>query len=198
MHIVINPGHAWNTPGKCSPDHKLKEWEWNLKTAERLLDKLKAIGVSCELARANDEKYSLTTPVKLENLASQIHGKTHTVFVSIHVNAAGNGQWKNARGWSVWTTRGNTKADFLAKLLYDEAKKEFTDLSVRADMSDGDPDYESDFYVLRKTKCPAVLIENFFMDNKDDLAFLLTDESHERCADVVVRALKVYEKSLPR
>ena len=31
-------------------------------------------------------------------------------------------------------------------------------------MSDGDRDWEEDFYILRKSRCPAVLTENFFMD----------------------------------
>ena len=31
-------------------------------------------------------------------------------------------------------------------------------------MSDGDMDWEEGFYILRKSWCPAVLTENFFMD----------------------------------
>jgi N-acetylmuramoyl-L-alanine amidase len=29
-------------------------------------------------------------------------------------------------------------------------------------MSDGDPDKEANLYVIKNTKCPAVLTENFF------------------------------------
>ena len=39
-------------------------------------------------------------------------------------------------------------------------------------MSDGDMDWEEGFYILRKSLCPAVLIENFFMDFRSDLEYL--------------------------
>ena len=43
-------------------------------------------------------------------------------------------------------------------------------------MSDGDMDWEEEFYILRKSWCPAVLTENFFFDNKTDLAYLQSVE----------------------
>lgn len=43
-------------------------------------------------------------------------------------------------------------------------------------MTDGDPDKESGFYILKHTKCPAVLTENLFQDNKEDVEFLLSEE----------------------
>ena len=43
---------------------------------------------------------------------------------------------------------------------------------IRRDYSDGDPDWEENFYILSKTQCPAVLTENFFMDNKEDLSLI--------------------------
>ena len=33
----------------------------------------------------------------------------------------------------------------------------------------GDPDIEKDFYIIRHTSCPAVLTENLFMDNREDV-----------------------------
>ena len=37
------------------------------------------------------------------------------ILVSIHANAFGNGrEWTKARGWSVYTGKGQTRADLLA------------------------------------------------------------------------------------
>ena len=47
--------------------------------------------------------------------------------------------------------------------------------TIRSDWSDGDPDKEANYMVLTKTKCPAVLVENLFMDNEDDLRLLTGD-----------------------
>ena len=83
-------------------------------------------------------------------------------MVSIHVNAAGNGsKWLNATGWSVFTCSGQTESDRLAECLCESAIKNFPGRRIRTDMSDGDRDWENDFYILRKSWCPAVLTENF-------------------------------------
>lgn len=97
------------------------------------------------------------------------------ILLSIHVNAASNGVWRNATGWSAYTTRGVTNSDKLAECLYDAATNVLKDRKIRTDKSDGDRDYESDFYVIKKSNCPAVLTENFFMDNKDDVEYLLSE-----------------------
>ena len=100
-----------------------------------------------------------------------------------------------ARGWSVWTTPGQTESDKVANDLYEAAVQKFTpkNLNIRQQLfPDGDPDYEEYFYVLKNTKCPAVLIENFFMDNKEDYEYLMSDESIEDCSEVIVNGLVAY------
>ena len=47
---------------------------------------------------------------------------------------------------------------------------------LRTDYTDGDPDMEADFYILRHTTAPAVLTENFFMDSHPDCAFRRKDQ----------------------
>jgi N-acetylmuramoyl-L-alanine amidase len=85
--------------------------------------------------------------------------------VSIHVNAAGYvSKWLNATGWIVFTCSGQTESDKLAEYLCESAIKNFPGRRIRTDMSDGDRDWVEDFYILRKSWCPAVLTENFFMD----------------------------------
>jgi len=63
---------------------------------------------------------------------------------------------------------------------------------MRMDLSDGDSDKESKFYILTKTKCPAVLLENFFYDNRMECKWLLKEETKERIADAIVDGLKRY------
>ena len=47
---------------------------------------------------------------------------------------------------------------------------------MRFDYSDGDPDQEANFTILHKTACPACLTENGFMDCRESLEFLLSDD----------------------
>ena len=97
------------------------------------------------------------------------------LLVSVHCNAAGNGQWMTARGWSAYTTPGHTKSDILAESLYTAAAKIINGQHFRTDRSDGDSDIEERFYILKNTNCAAVLTENLFQDNKEDVSFLLSD-----------------------
>jgi N-acetylmuramoyl-L-alanine amidase len=100
-------------------------------------------------------------------------------LVSIHSNAAGNGtDWAAGRGWEAWTSKGKTKADELADCLYEAAKEAFPDMKTRTDYTDGDADKEENYYILRYTHCPAVLTENFFHDNKEDVEFMLSPKGH--------------------
>ena len=77
-------------------------------------------------------------------------------------------------------------------MLYEEAEQNFAGQKIRRDNSDGDPDWEENFYILVKTKCPSVLTENFFQDNKEDVAFLNSDEGKQAIIKTHVNAIIKY------
>ena len=117
-------------------------------------------------------------------------------MVSIHVNAAGNGmKWLNATGWSVFTCSG--QSDRLAEFLCESAIKNFPGRRIRTEMSDGDMDGEEDFYILRKSWCPAVLTENFFMDSKSDLEYLQSRAGKQAVVDTHVEGIVEYLTTRP-
>lgn len=92
--------------------------------------------------------------------------------LSLHNNAAGMGdKWMNARGWSLWTTKGRTLSDSCATIIFRNMTAVLYEIPFRQDLSDGDPDYESNFTVLM-SKHPSVMIEFMFQDNMDDLELL--------------------------
>ncbi len=97
--------------------------------------------------------------------------KDETIFVSIHSNASPN---HNARGFEIFTTVGETRSDQLATSIGNSVRSFYdrVNLKLRTDFSDGDLDKEVDFYVLRKTKCPAVLLECLFFDQWNDFSHL--------------------------
>jgi N-acetylmuramoyl-L-alanine amidase len=94
-----------------------------------------------------------------------------TIFVSIHCNASPS---HTARGFEIFTTVGETKSDILAECISQSVSYSLDKYNVRfrKDTSDGDSDKESNFYVLRNTKCPAVLLECGFFDNRFDYELL--------------------------
>ena len=193
MLILIDPGHGIDTPGKRSPDGKFLEYLWNRQIADLLLDRFIIMGIDASLVVTETNDISLSTRVQRVNKVCSKVGASNVILLSIHSNAAGDGsKWMSAQGWSCYTSKGDTKSDVIAECLYDAFETEFAEKKIRKDMSDGDRDWEENFYVLQKSKCPAVLLENFFYDNRDECTWLLKDETKERIADAIVKGIVQY------
>ena len=195
MKILIDPGHGIDTPGKRSPDGLFREYLWNRQVADLILEELVSAGIDASLVVTETNDVSLKNRVNRVNTICNRLGASNVLLVSIHANAAGNGSaWMNAKGWSCYTSRGKTKSDQVAECLYDAFEAEFQDRKIRKDMSDGDRDWEENFYVLQKSKCPAVLLENFFYDNSEECAWMLQEETKRRIASAAVKGIIKYIK----
>lgn len=198
MKILIDNGHGINTPGKCSPDGKHREWAWAREVAQMIAAELTARGYDAQRIVTESTDISLTERARRVNEICGQRGSNNVLLVSIHTNAAGNGAWMSARGWCAYTSKGKTKADELACYLYDAAKKHFPQgTKIRTDFSDGDPDWEENFYVLAKTKCPAVLTENFFHDNHEDVDYISSPEGKKAITLAHVEGIIAYIKKQP-
>lgn len=197
MKILIDPGHGVFTPGKRSPDGEFREGIYTREIASRIVADLKDRGCDAELLVIEDDDISLAERARRVNAQCLLHGKRNVILVSVHVNAAGNGsKWMNATGWSVYTSVGKTEADRLATCLCEAAIKYFPGRRIRTDNSDGDPDFEKGFYLLRKTLCPAVLTESFYMDNRSDLEFLQSRAGKQAVVDTHVEGISEYLEML--
>ena len=195
MKILIDPGHGIDTPGKRSPDGLFREYLWNRQVADLILEGLVSAGIDASLVVTETNDVSLRNRVNRVNTICNRLGASNVLLVSIHANAAGNGSaWMNAKGWSCYTSKGKTKSDQVAECLYDAFEAEFQDRKIRKDMSDGDRDWEENFYVLQKSKCPAVLLENFFYDNREECAWMLQEETKRRIASAAVKGIIKYIK----
>ena len=192
MKILIDNGHGENTPGKRSPDGMFREYKYVREIAEDIERELRKRGYDVERIVTETIDVPLAERARRVNEVCGKLGASNVVLVSIHCNAAGNGEWKNARGWCAYTSKGKTKSDELATMLYVEAGHNFAGQTIRKDFSDGDPDWEEGFYILRKTKCAAVLTENFFMDNQNDVSYLLSLEGRTQIVKTHVVALIKY------
>lgn len=205
--ILIDNGHGVGTPGKCSPDalaekysspYWFKEYLWCREIAQRCCDVLQVMGYDAWLLVPEDNDVPLATRVKRVNDFCKTYGKDNVILISIHNDAAGNGKnWMNARGWSIFTTKGITEADKLAECIYLQAVKEFRPpLRVRSysPVKYGH-DFEENYYILMHSYCPAVLIENFFQDNKEDVEYLKSFKGKGSCIHVITEGVKEYIKS---
>lgn len=193
MKILIDNGHGINTPGKRSPDGELLEGIYNREIARRITTMLQHQGIDAELLVPEAEDISLHDRCLRANKQSIIHGKDNVIIISIHCNAASSdGKWHNARGWSVYTSKGQTEADKLSDCLAKAAYNNLPGEIVRADWSDGDIDIEESFYILRHTLSPAVLTENLFMDTLQQKTFLLSEEGKSAIVQLHIDGITEY------
>lgn len=211
MKILIDNGHGNfdYTNGKASPivtdmtdktiyKERFREGIFNRLVAQKIVSQLKTKGYDAELLVPEDSDISLTTRVNRVNNWCNKLGAKNVILISIHSNALGYGDkwYPSANYWTVWTTVGKTNSDKLATYLWNACKAEMPDKKFGKDMKDGDVDYESNFYIIKKSNCPAVLTENFFYTCRENLEFLATDEGRQKIVDGHVKGIVNYLNSL--
>ena len=194
MKILIDNGHGIQTKGKRSPDGKLLEYAYTRELARRIVSILQSRGYDSELLVPEDDDIPLSERVRRTNAHCQALGKSNVILISLHINAASDGtKWMNATGWSCYTCKGQTESDRLADCLYKAAEQILKNQVIRTDYArDEDPDWEENFYILRKTPCVAVLSENYFMDNKSDLEFLQSQAGKQTIIDTHIEGIVEY------
>ena len=118
MTILLDPGHGSDTPGKRSPDGRFLEYAFNRDIAARVASKLTFLGLNAEIIIPELADVPLKERVSRINARCTALGKENVILVSIHANASGNGsKWMNARGWSCYTSKGDTAADALVTIV---------------------------------------------------------------------------------
>lgn len=211
--VILDNGHGADTKGKCSPlidfhynkdftsieDGRYREYLFTRRVVLSAMPKLKELGYNVIQLVSELKDISLKERVRRINQYCSKYGAGNCILVSVHSNAAGNGDWMNARGWSIWTTRGQNNSDKLATCIYDAAKENIENddkytakTKIRVDFKDGDADYESNFYIIKGANCPSVLIENMFHDSREDVKYLESMNGFNRVVKTIVDGVKKY------
>lgn len=195
MVPVLDNGHGgviggeYQTPGKRSPDELgmvMYEGMFNRWVVNRVIEEIGRLGIPYYHASPELEDTSLEERVLRINRFHGKHGDRGVYLLSVHANAGGG------EGMEVFTSKGQTLSDTLAEMLLDSMKGVMPDYKFREDRSDGDGDKEANFFLLRKTSCPAMLLEVAFMDTERDYARLWSEEF----LDDVVRGIVLFIRNV--
>ena len=168
--IVIDPGHGGKDPGAVYAGHKEKDIV--LPIALYLGGFLSNMA-NCVYTRTADVYVPLRDRVFIANSIKA------DAFISIHLNASPK---HNARGEEIWIYPNSIKsaklADSIATFIDEIVPGKFRGIK------------EGNFYVLRKTKIPTVLIEVGFLDNP--ITPLHSYHTQIRAAFVIAAGIKRY------
>lgn len=188
--VILDPGHGAETPGKRSPDSSIREYAWNRKFVDKLIPMLKQKGFLVIKTVKDNTEPGLTARYKYANEVVKKYGKNNCIFVSIHINAAGNGSWMKATGWSVYTSPNRSGDSLpLAKHITNAHK------SLGVHFHGGNALRNGNFTVITCVKCPTVLTENLFMDSKSDVAKLKDNNFVNKLATAHVNGICSYFNS---
>ena len=186
--IVIDPGHGGKDPGAA---YGQRESDTVLAVGLELAALLAAAGRTAALTRSTDAHLHET---KSLDLAARVQRARYAdCLISLHCNAAAN---PSAKGIEVFTSKGRDHSDPLAECVVKSLMAAFPLRKFRTDASDGDLDKEADFYVLRKSPCPAILVELGFLSNAEEGAWLARRDTQLHLAMALCAGLLAWRQPL--
>ena len=185
--IILSPGHGKNTPGKRSPDNSLYEWEFNRRLVRKIAEGLDSEKIPYILLDMGATDVALAGRV----IRANTFGK-NCLYISVHGNAAGNGsKWMKARGWAAYTSKGNTASDAMCEVFMKKAEEYLPEIGCKVrKWSQKKYGWEENFYVLENTIMPAILTENLFYDNPEDIEVMKSEKGIEILAKIHIEAIK--------
>jgi N-acetylmuramoyl alanine amidase len=197
IKVIIDNGHGDPplTGGKLSPDGRLKEYHYCREIAQRVSRQLTLRGIDTILLVPEKTDTLLRERVRKVNGWARKLGAANVVLVSIHNNAAdADGKWHSARGFSVFLSKNaSEKSKRLARIFTDNA----TAMGLMGNRSVPKEKYwVQSLAMTRDTACPAVLTENLFQDNREDVDVLLSEEGKQAITKLHVDSIIQYIKSL--
>ena len=171
--VIVDPGHGGYDLGGI-PGQRVKEKIIALDIGRRVASALRADGLHVIMTRDRDVFVSLPARCAIANRHPR-----RTVFVSIHTNSAHR---EGAYGIETYYDSGSTSARLAARIERGvlDATHSFNRGTRRAH-----------FYVLRKTRIPAVLVECGFLTNRAEAHRTLDPRYRQRIANAIAHAIYI-------
>lgn len=208
-HWIIDPGHGgmidgvYQTEGKASPKWtdmpQYLEGVGNRDIAKRLSKRLDELGISHTILTDTFDNPNKDIPLwaraKKANDIDDLTSKP-CILISIHSNGFSS---ERAHGWEVHTWINENVSDLIADVVAEEAQDTYPNEVMRLEVGEGEVgkglDKDSNFAILRKTKMPAILTENFFHTNYLECKIHLNNpKGRQKIADMHANAILKVEK----
>jgi len=168
--VVIDAGHGGHDRGGI-PGQRVAEKEMTLDVARRLKNVLSHNGYRVVMTRDSDVFVSLATRVAIAN------SYRNAIFVCIHFNATGR---RGASGIETYFYGHDSLALASAIHYYVAGGAPSDNRGVR----------RRGYYVLRKTKIPAVLVECGFLTNPTEAAYAQNASYRQKLAEEIAAGVR--------
>ncbi len=178
INIMLDAGHGGKDNGALGLLGKAyAEKNVNLDITLKLAEKLKNLGANVILTRDKEEFISLHDRLKF------VFDKKPDLFISIHANSfPAYKDLNKVKGFSVYYSK-DIASEF-AHLAQNILCKNTACVNNKA--------RTADFYVIRATHCPSVLLETGFMPNPEDFDWLCDDTKQDEFASELAHVIMLY------
>lgn len=224
--IVLDPGHGGNDPGAVGSfiddegiEQPLYEKDLNLAIAEitALLLRDAYPEIRVVMTRTDDTTLTLWNRAHRAN-QEPVDPGTSKILISLHANAFSN---PDVSGFEVWRLKESNSFEFFSSDLPEamiQAAAEQTNLQLNEELDlcnaflsaavleglDGTIGEftsnrglkESEFYILKYSYFPAVLIETGFITSPEEAARLNDSDYQRRIGKAIVEAISTYRIKL--
>jgi len=171
-NIVIDAGHGGWDPGKVRTDGT-EEKTINLDISQKLQQYLEQGGANIFTTRIDD---SALSKKKIEDLKQRkliANGDEIDIFISIHQNSFPN---SSAKGAQVFYYKNSENGKELAECIQNQIKQFADKGNTRV------PKPNSEYYILKNTKCASVIVECGFLSNDSENTKLNSEEYQQKIA----------------
>lgn len=171
--VVIDAGHGGYDPGKIGVNKALEK-DINLQISEKIKRYLEESGIEVVMTREKDimEETKLTD---MQKRVSLINKTKPVIAVSIHQNSYSD---SSVTGAQVFYYKGSEVGKEAAILMQEELKK-LNSENVREIKEN------NNFYMLKKTKVPTIIVECGFLSNVQEAEMLVSEEYQEVLAETI-------------
>jgi len=226
--IIVDPGHGGKDSGALSPleysingkPGKINEKDVALTVSKRLASVLREVYPDklILMTRDRDVSISLTERTSLANSVS-LKDNEAIIFISIHANASLN---TGAQGYEVWYLPPEYRRDLLdpskfadssdiRSILNDMLQEEYTTESILMGKSILSAFGETfgaavpnrglkakDWYVVRNSRMPAVLVELGFLSNQDDVLLMTGEKGLQKYTEALYKGIADFINAFER
>lgn len=185
--ILVDAGHNHDGKdiGARNDKYGIKEEDITWQIADKLRTKLEAAGYRVIMTRPGIDSSvaNASTTESLQARVDMAHKNLADLFISVHCNTGGG------KGTETYCFSTGGYAERLAKIVQKNMKEQvgLYDRGVKT----------ANFYVIKNTLMPAILIETGFIDNDSDAWVLTSAEGQEKIAAAVAAAVKEYDNMAP-
>ncbi len=182
--VVVDAGHGGNDPGKVGVNGTLEK-DINLSIALKLKDELEKKGIKVILTRDSDTSLAIegATNKKTSDMNKRmelINGSRADLLVSIHQNSFTD---PSVKGAQTFYYKGSGESEEIAVTVQAELVKALDNNNKRKAKTG------NDYFMLRKSTCPAIIVECGFLSNSDEEAKLVTDEYQQAVAEAIAEGV---------